>query len=337
MRIRSRIIILACLFLFFAISGKAEKKAFLVCIGEYAEDTGWEKISAINDLHLMETTLTPGFYIESISNQEATHKGVTSFLNGIVHKVSQRDTVLILFSCHGQQMLTVNDKNEPDGLDEAIIPYDARQMYSEHYRGENHLRDDDIADVLYQIRYAIGDTGLLLVLFDACHSDSMYKGGKRKVRGSSDIFGPPLGPSIADSLKKIKYAQDTVSIGNFPGASEAVYVSACRATQRNKEVIINEVGYGSLTYAFATAYKTYGGLMDISSTLSFIQDWMRKNAQQPVFHTSFPVDIMTANSSDSNNGIGVPFSRISPWIIVCIIVLVLILCLCLMQQIKRIH
>lgn len=336
MSVRHRVIF-AFLLLFFAHFAKAEKKAFLVCIGEYEESTGWEKISAINDLNLMKAILAPDFCIESISNQAATHDGLTEFLTGIANKVSLQDTVLILFSCHGQQMLVINDKNEPDGLDEAIIPYDAGQVYSENYHGENHLRDDEIAIVLEDIRCSIGENGLLFVLFDACHSDSMYKGGKRKVRGSSDIFGPPIEPSFADSLKRIKYAQDTVSIGHFPGASEAVYVSACRASQRNKEVIINDMGYGSLTYAFATAYKTFGGLMDISCTLSFIQDWMMKNAQQPVFHTSFLLDTMNAKPSVSDKKNGVPFYRTIPRIIVSIIVLVLILVLCLVRKIKTIH
>ena len=331
--------IFACLFLFSFISlARAEKRAFLVCVGEYAEGTGWNKISAINDRELIKDNLSPSFIIESISNQDATRSGMMSFLNSIANIVSQHDTVLLLFSCHGQQMLAVNDKNEPDGLDEAIIPYDAYQEYSESYHGENHLRDDDIAIILRDIRNALGEDGLLLVLFDACHSDSMYKGGKSKrvIRGSSDIFGPAIDSTIADSLKRIKYAQDTVSIGHLPGASEAIYISACRASQRNKEVIIDGVGYGSLSYAFMTSYMKYDGLKDISATLSYLQDWMKKNAQQPAIHSSFKLDLSstTASDSDLGNNSGIPNGAL---VIICVLAFILILCICLVFMKKRTH
>lgn len=288
---RTRIPILIVLFFLVAsFSASAEKKAFLVCISEYADGTGWNRISADNDLILLKQSLSSDFKIESIANKDATHANIVSLLNGITTKVSARDTVLIIFSCHGQQMLTVNDFSEPDGLDEAIIPYDAYKDYSDQYHGENHLRDDDLEVILNHIRTVLGKDGLLMVLFDACHSDSMYR-GKKIVRGSADIFGPVVEKAVLDSLKSIRYAQDNESLSDEPTLSKAVYLSACRAFQRNKEVVISGKGYGSLSYAFASAYNNHQGLTDIPAVLSDVQVWMKKYAQEPVFHSSFPITL----------------------------------------------
>jgi len=296
---RTRIPILILLsFLVASFSANAERKAFLVCISEYANGTGWNRISADNDLILLQQSLASDFEIDSIANEDATYANVVSFLNGITTKVFAKDTVLILFSCHGQQMLTVNDLSEPDGLDEAIITFDANMKYSDQYHGENHLRDDDLEVILNQIRTVLGNDGLLMVLFDACHSDSMYR-GEKIVRGSADIFGPPVEEEVLDSLKRIRYAQDTVSLSDGPGLSKAVYLSACRASKKNKEVVINEKGYGSLSYAFASAYNNHQGLADLSAVLSDIQVWMKKHAQEPVFHSSYPISLDNNNEVDS--------------------------------------
>lgn len=320
-------------FLVASFSASAEKKAFLVCISEYADGTGWNRISADNDLILLKQSLSSDFEIESIANNDATHANVVSLLDGITTKVSARDTVLIIFSCHGQQMLTVNDHSEPDGLDEAIITYDAYKDYSDQYHGENHLRDNDLEIILNQIRTVLGNDGLLMVLFDACHSDSMYR-GKKIVRGSADIFGPVVDKAILDSLKSIRYAQDNASLSDDPGLSKAVYLSACRASQRNKEVVINGQGYGSLSYAFASAYDNHQGISDLPAVLSDVQAWMKKYAQEPVFHFSFPIILNNNTEVDRTQEGNTCSSKV---IVISLVALAIItaLVLCLIRLIKK--
>lgn len=331
---RTRIPILIVLsFLVASFSASAEKKAFLVCISEYADGTGWNRISADNDLILLKQSLSSDFEIESIANKDATHANVVSLLNGITTKVSAKDTVLILFSCHGQQMLTVNDLSEPDGLDEAIITYDANKDYSDQYHGENHLRDDDLEVILNQIRTVLGNDGLLMVLFDACHSDSMYR-GKKSVRGSADIFGPVVDKAILDSLKRIRYAQDNASLSDDPGLSKAVYLSACRASQRNKEVVINGQRYGSLSYAFASAYDNHQGITDLPAVLSDVQAWMKQYAQEPVIHSSYPVTLDNNNELDGPQEENTCSSKMI-LLFVAAVAIISTLILCLIRLIKK--
>ena len=67
------------------------------------------------------------------------------------------------------------------------------------------------------------------------------------------------------------------------------------------ETVVDGVGYGSLSYAFAEAYKNEGGLNDnLPALLSSIRDQMKiiHPFQDPVFHSSLP--IVLKDSQDIN-------------------------------------
>jgi hypothetical protein len=322
---------------------RAEKRAYLVCIGEYAKGTDWGPISAANDLELLQETLSDEFVIESISDGEATYDGVVSFLRGIADEISPGDIVLVHFSSHGQQMFTLSDVSEPDGLDEAIIPYDANKYYSSSYHGEHHLRDDEIDAIFNQIRHSIGENGLLFVLFDACHSDSLYKGkddstvNGQILRGTGEIFGPETSDAIIDSLKEIKYAQEPFNVNKEPGFCDVVYVSACQASGKNVETVVDGIGYGSLSYAFAEAYKNEGGLNEnLPDLLSSIRDQMKNlhPFQDPVFHSSLPIVLneITGSGTEADRHPHVLRRVILGAIIISIIALI---ALCIARTIRK--
>ena len=279
----------------------AEKRAYLICIGEYAEGTEWGKISADNDLKLLKNALSDEFSVATISNSEATYRNVVSFLNGIADNAQPGDTIVIHFSCHGQQMFTINDNTEPDGLDEAIITYDANKYYTPAYHGEHHLRDDEIDIIFDRIRHTLGDNGFLFVLFDACHSDTLYKGKNGSIvngqilRGTGEIFGPETTQDIIDSLRRIKYAQEPFHINKDTGTCNVVYVSACQASSKNAETVVDGIGYGSLSFAFVQAYKSESGIKkdNLNELLSSIRDnmYIIHSSQVPTFHSSLPIDL----------------------------------------------
>ena len=75
-------------------------------------------------------------------NEEATKDAIKQAFNRLCEDTEPGDYVFLHFSCHGQQMMDLNG-DEEDGLDEALIPYDALFWYlPEMYEGENHLCDD---------------------------------------------------------------------------------------------------------------------------------------------------------------------------------------------------
>lgn len=142
-----------------------QRRALLVGVANYPEQSGWRKIHADNDVSLLESVLSGSFSVKSILDEKATFVNILKELDGLQKATCHGDTVLVSFSCHGQQMIPVGNA-EPDSLDEALIPYDAKVKYSSDYHGENHLRDDVLSEHIFRIREAAGSDGLVLVLLE---------------------------------------------------------------------------------------------------------------------------------------------------------------------------
>lgn len=249
----------------------AQNKAILFGVSDYPDGSGWCHLSSHNDVTLLISKLPKTTDIVSIEGCEATRSNIIKSLKSAANSVSKGDTVFIHFSCHGQQMLPVSSQNnEPDGLDEAIIPYDAKIQKSSSYNGENHLRDNELSALIDNIRNQLGANGLVFVSLDACHSDSMDRGfedssveSKPTYRGTSEIFGD----NVPDDVTSLKFKKDTSTIIVNNNAA-VVYVSACQTHSKNAEIIDkNGIGYGSLSFAVAKAFdeanlSNIGGFID---------------------------------------------------------------------------
>lgn len=283
--------IMQCIFSF------SEKRTLLIGIGHYPNGSGWQEISSTNDIGLLKEMLS-SYDLQVLLDEEATHDNIKESIISLCKKTHKGDTILIHFSCHGQQMLPLNDKEEIDNLDEALVPYDAYSTKTQTYDGRNHLRDDEMKNYLNSIRKAAGTNGLVLLTIDACFSDSMDKGspkGKTKYRGGASIFG-----ANGLSCEKLQYLLDhrTVEEVDPPlkkrGFADILILSACKSFQRNREVIIRGKGYGSLSYAMYYSYKNFG-MTDLHRWLDGIYNEMQDIAftQTPKVRTtleySFPI------------------------------------------------
>lgn len=237
-------------FIFLILSSFAQtKRAIIIGIGSYPLESGWNKIHGDNDVPLITSVLTSkGFILNNINcltNEKATKKNIVAGLNHLIEQAQTKDIIYIHFSTHGQQVIDV-DGDEVDGLDEAIIPFDARKTYSKGvYTGENHLIDDELNRYLTSIRKKIGKSGSLLVLIDACHSGDATRGRNEEpdsilVRGTSDVF-------FAESSKK-NHRQTVKPI-------EWVVISASLPYQNNFEYKMNGEYFGSLSYSVKLAFN----------------------------------------------------------------------------------
>ena len=281
--------ILIGLFCFHAGGYAKEKRALIVAISQYPEHSGWRPIHADNDVKLLLNTLKKKGFLEKniivLRDAQASKHGVVAGLQSLQGKVKAGDFVFIHFSCHGQQMED-DDGDEPDGLDEAIVCYDAKMHYSAgRYEGENHLRDDELDAYLRPIRKTLGETGQLIVSFDACHSESATRGedeDERVVRGTATVFSrsgtvrPKFGASIKPPLFQEK------------GLSPITELSACQSNQNNYEYQKGDEYYGSLTYALCTVWDRYSVLPawhlwseEVKRSMKEIARW-----QTPVFRTT---------------------------------------------------
>lgn len=253
--------LLSLVLIFFAVIPAMSKiKLLTITVADYAPESGWTHINADNDKEIILRQFQTSASITALSEGEATYSNILKHLSKLENNVSQGDTVVVHFSGHGQQIVALNDSDEPDGLDEALVPYDAAKNKSATYDGRHHLRDNEFGSHLDQLRHAVGPQGFVIAIIDACHSDSMNRDAERSdddiVRGTYEIFG--LTDDEFATFRSRYRNQETTPLAESPDASPIVIVSACRSDQMNYEIKVEGKGYGSLTYYFTEAVVTIG-------------------------------------------------------------------------------
>ena len=235
-----------------------QKHALIVAIANYPTESGWSKINSDNDKALLVPEFKRlGFKVTTLQNEQATKLRIIQALSNLAKQIHPNDYVCIHFSCHGQQMED-NNQDEEDGLDEALIPYDAYLSYKKDiYEGTNHLRDDELEEQLTIIRRKLGEKGTLLLTLDACHSgtadrDEEYvEDDDAPIRGTSAIFSSNpffLSPENKNVERQITLPQQK-------GMSSYCIISACQPFQRNFETKVKGVYYGTLSYALYQTLK----------------------------------------------------------------------------------
>ena len=278
---------LLSLFLLVMVSGTiyAQKKAFqkkrhalIFAIGDYPEEGGWGKISSARDVGYIKATLIKQKFdpanIKVVADSTATKKGIEDALKTLIASVGKGDVVVIHFSSHGEQIADDN-KDEADGLDEAIVAYDAKFISKTEekealVRGSlskatfdelqvNYFRDDEFGKYIQQLRQHLGEDGDVLVIMDNCHSGSGTRGTPptAKTRGGM----PPLTyegyiPEMSIKKDEKDVFKDGGTTGDDNGLATYVVISAAQASQLNYETIGDDnVSMGSLTYAFSKVFE----------------------------------------------------------------------------------
>lgn len=260
-----------------------QKRALLIGIGKYPEESGWKSLNALNDIEYLKNILPlRGFPVENITtlvNENATKAGIEHAVSQLIAAAGPGDIIMFHFSGHGQQ-ITDDSTDEADGFDEAWVPFDAQARYAPTprptapaYRGEKHLRDDQVGKWLDSLSRKVGENGSILVCIDACHSGTATRSQQLGVvRGDPSPFKIPgkKNERIAGSLGLAEadfFGSDGQSKANI------VTFSASSPTQVNFETFdANNKGVGSLTYAFSKA------LADLPANASYSDLFFRVKA-----------------------------------------------------------
>lgn len=255
---------LICIFIL--VSGRLmaqNKLALIVAVGQYTPGNGVPPIASVNDVKYIKAILNRNGFsdknIITLINAKATKDAILKNLSGLAARTKKNDIVLISFGCHGQQIRDQRTielgKDEDDGYDEALLPYDAKGKYNPTgYKGEKHLRDDDLYPLLLSIRQKAGSKGSVLVLLDACHSGTGTRSESfATTRGDPVPFPDPENP--IDSVINLSGAEQRQGFfeANADSLSNMVVISGSAPHQENKQVVINHEELGSLSYAFYEA------------------------------------------------------------------------------------
>lgn len=250
--------------------------ALLIGIGNYPEDSGWNKIHGDNDISIIKPTLIrqgfPDDAIVQLLDSAATKNNILKAFDDLAARLRSGDVAYIHFSGHGQQVSDLNG-DEEDGFDEAWIPFDAKKKYEVGvYEGNNHLIDDELNVIFTRLRVRVGAKGKIIVIADACHSGSGSRGqldDEVIVRGTGDKFILP---------------RQTSNIIKKPEPTEWLFVAACKPYQSNYEYRTPEgVYYGVLSYIIANEQKQ----LDICKYSELLREWSKSVSEK----SRYPQDL----------------------------------------------
>lgn len=255
---------------------KHEKIALLIGISKYPESTLWDSLHCRRDVEMMSIALQrQGFKKIRILLDDAATK------EEIIKEIQRLDpapgaTVTIFFSGHGDQLPDDGDLDfEPDGKDEALVPYDAPspQARSEGYAGDQHLRDDEIHQLLDVLRSKAGSNGEVLLIVDACFSGTIDRTNESLFAAGGGMVAPTRSSGLpaGDSTRLKKSGLYPITgRKSLHEMAPLIVMTAARSDQSSREVMDQEGKYvGPLTFAFCQTLEqaepgmTYQAFFDL--------------------------------------------------------------------------
>jgi hypothetical protein len=167
-----------------------------------ASSRGWTSLrGTVNDVMAMKNVLITrfGFKDENITvllDEEASRDNILAALQTVlIDETNPGDDVFFLYAGHGSQVYN-SLSNEPNRLDETIVPADAN-------RGAADIRDKELRVIFND---AIDAGARLTLIFDSCHSGSIARGMP------GEVFERKIAPVMVDiqdgSLNDIPAPED---------------------------------------------------------------------------------------------------------------------------------
>jgi hypothetical protein len=278
----SRIFSIAFFFLTLVLSegmaqSTARKFALIVAVGDYPRTGGWMDLSSGRDADVLAATLYQLQFdqILLLKDGDATRqKIISAFENQIINQVRPGDVVFFHFSGHGQQISEqISPPNliedEFDGLDEALIPVDARDQFQYGvYEGQNHLSDDQIHRLLNKARKKLGPNGQLVFSVDACYSGTINRdAGLVRSRGTTKVFS--ASEVVSKKIDDPGGGMIETEVTKETGLSPLIVISGARSDEPNYETVDHEgQPIGSLSYALS---RTFAKMQPKQSFESFFR------------------------------------------------------------------
>jgi hypothetical protein len=234
-------------------SMKLTKRALLVGINQYPNlEPRYQLSGCVNDGSLMADILRnhfgfPEANLTVLTDAEATRDGILNALDTLVTETYAGDIIAIYYSGHGSQRTDL-EGDEPDGLDETIVPYDSGR----HDHPNRDITDDEI---YLRLLGLAEKTPHVTLIFDCCHSGTITR----------DAFGakerwiePDLRPAEALGAAKMDLGslkaanRETGPSGWLPLGKRYVLIAGCRDDESAFEYPLHRAGetltHGALTY-----------------------------------------------------------------------------------------
>jgi hypothetical protein len=229
-------------------------------------------------------------------DRDATLAGIRAGLEWLAQGGDDADAVRVFhFSGHGTQVVDKNG-DEPDGRDEALVPYD--------YQTAGMLVDDDLG-ALYD---RFPKTGNLTLIMDSCHSgtvqrditnDVLYRfipvspADERKMDAAKSRFDEEAQDHVIKRLRamdisKMSEAELKAMVGKLIAGFQKkrfgdvrsreanVLVSGCRSDQQSADARIAGDFHGALTYYLVETINEANGNLSYRALVETTGDKLAK-------------------------------------------------------------
>ncbi len=264
------------------------KLALIIAIARYPRASGYSRLSSDNDVPLLRAALIrQGFdagAIRVLADSQATRAGILGALDSLAAQARPGDVVVVHYSGHGHQ-ITDDNGDELDGLDEVLVPFDARgDVDPATYKGEFHVRDDELEPRLALLRGRIAPGGNVVMFIDACHSGSATRSAL-PVRGGLPPIGKPARTATRGSEEGGGWVNSTPAAtrgapAGTTGPAPMVIFSAARQDQLASEVELKgeDRTAGSLSVGLSRVLANFdagGGRVTYRALFDQLKTWMQ--------------------------------------------------------------
>ena len=236
------------------------KKAICVGINKFANYPQFALNGCVNDAKdmasLCKTLL--GFKaseVTMLTDAQATKANIMAQLKTAVTaaKGGKLNYLLFSLSSHGTQMADTGG-DEPDGMDEAFVPYDIAQK-GNMWDPARIISDDEFHDLFQQLPESV----LLEVYLDTCHSGSGLRGAEFSLNAPRPRFVAPPAGELQGPVKQ--HAVRGFAIDRAPAAAARapkdvasarhhILWTGCKANQTSADAYFNGRYSGAFTYYF---------------------------------------------------------------------------------------
>lgn len=207
----------------------SQRKALCIGIDEYARKPLG---GCVNDARDWESLFSRDYEVSHLHNREATWSGIVNALRNLISESASGDVLVVTYSGHGMQIEDRKVLDEPDQLDEALVPIDYDST-------ADVLIDDDIADLIDKLPEGVN----LTFLMDCCHSGTITREIRPflrpKTRGVEykERFlqvDKALAERIAKNIRRRRKSERSVDRG-FQDVKSEILISACLPEETSKE------------------------------------------------------------------------------------------------------
>jgi hypothetical protein len=155
---------------------RPSRRALLVGINDYPDPANRLE-GCVNDVYLMSALLQEGGFLPEevrvVLNDRATAAGIESRLHWLLDGVRDGDERFLFYSGHGAQLPEYGPRQEPDHVDECLVPYDF------DWTSARAITDKVFCELYAQLPYE----SRFVAVLDCCHSGGMTRDGMPRIRG----------------------------------------------------------------------------------------------------------------------------------------------------------